>query len=99
MVQGRTRLAYAALTALLLVSCQSTEDRLQAAAVVQGQARAARQFPDLPEACTAKTGRVLPQEGEARVVTLKRWEVVADVRDRQAEDCRSWGADMKANWK
>lgn len=99
MVQGRTRLAYAALTALLLAGCQSTEERLQAAAVVQGEARAERQFPDLPEACTAKTGRVRAQEGEARVVTLKRWEVVADNRDRQADDCKSWGADMKANWK
>lgn len=99
MVQGRTRLAGAALTALLLAGCQSTEERLQAAAVVQGQAQAAREFPDLPEACTVKTGRIRPQEGEARVVTLKRWEVVADVRDRQADDCKSWGADMKANWK
>lgn len=99
MVQGRTRLAYAALTVLLLASCQSTEERLQAAAVVQGQAQATQTFPDLPDACTAKTGRVRPQEGEARVVTLKRWEVVADNRDRQAEDCKSWGMDMKANWK
>ena len=99
MVQGRTRLAGAALTALLLAGCQSIEERLQAAAVVQGQAQAAREFPDLPEACTAKTGRVRPQAGEARVVTLKRWEVVADVRDRQADDCKSWAADMKANWK
>ena len=99
MVQGRTRLAGAALTVLLLASCSSTVERLQAAAAVQGEAQAERPFPDLPEACTVKIGRVRPQEGEARVVTLKRWEVVADVRDRQADDCRAWGAEMKANWK
>ncbi len=99
MVQGRTRLAYAALTVLLLASCSSTAERLNSAATKQGEAQAERQFPDLPEACTTKTGRVRPQEGEARVVTLKRWEVVADNRDRQADDCKAWGADLKANWK
>jgi hypothetical protein len=81
---------------LLLTGCQSIEERAHDAAVVKGEAQAQRQFPDLPEACTAKTGRVKPQPGEPRVVTLKRWEIVADNRDRQAADCAAWGADMKA---
>jgi hypothetical protein len=87
------------LTVLLLSGCQSDQERAQAAAVVLGKAQAAKPFPDLPEACTAKTGRVRPQVDEARVVTLKRWEIVADVRDRQADDCNAWGADMKEHFR
>ncbi|WP_448774013.1 hypothetical protein [Agrobacterium vitis] len=84
---------------LMLMSakgCQTLDQRASAAAVIQGQARAQSQFPDLPEACVAKMGRVAPRDDEARVMTLKRWEVVADNRDRQAADCAAWGADMKS---
>jgi hypothetical protein len=77
--------------------CQTLEERANAAAVAQGQAQAQRQFPDLPEACTAKTGRVKPLPDEPRVVTLKRWEIVADNRDRKSDDCAAWGVDMKAS--
>ncbi|MUZ53012.1 hypothetical protein GOZ97_07340 [Agrobacterium vitis] len=87
--------------ALILMSakgCQTLEQRASAAAVVQGQARVQTPFPDLPEACVAKMGRVVPRGDEARVVTLKRWEVVADNRDRQAADCAAWGVDMKSNF-
>lgn len=84
--------------ALLLMSadgCQTLERRAEQAAVAKGEALAKPPFPDLPEACTVKTGRVRPATDEARVVTLKRWEMVADIRDRQAEDCAAWGADQK----
>ena len=84
---------------LLLSGCQSVQERAHTAAVAQGQVQAAKPFPDLPDACTAKTGRVKPKPDEARVVTLKRWEIVADNRDRLAEDCKAWGADMKENWR
>ncbi len=87
---------------LLLMSakgCQTIEERAGATAVAQGQLQAQKPFPDLPEACTAKTGRVKPQPDEARVVTLKRWEITADNRDRLADDCGAWGADMKRNWR
>jgi hypothetical protein len=98
MVERRTRLAAAALTVLLLTGCGSLQERAHTAAVTQGQVQAQKPFPDLPEACTAKTGRVKPKPDEARVVTLKRWEITADNRDRQAEDCKAWGADMKINF-
>jgi hypothetical protein len=87
--------------ALALMSakgCQTIEQRASAAAEVQGRAQAATPFPELPDACTAKTGRVIPKADEPRVVTLRRWDVVADVRDRQAADCAEWGADMKEGW-
>jgi hypothetical protein len=99
MVERRARLAAATLTVMLLSGCGSLQERAHTAAVTQGQVQAAKPFPDLPEACTAKTGRVKPTPEEARVVTLKRWEITADLRDRKAEDCRDWGADMKANFR
>jgi len=86
--------------ALVLMSakgCQTIEQRTSAAAVAQGQARAQAPFPDLPEACVVKMGRVVPRADEARVVTLKRWETLADNRDRKADDCAAWGRDMKSN--
>lgn len=87
--------------ALVLMSakgCQTIEQRALAAAIAQGEARAASPFPDLPDACTAKTGRVVPSPAEPRVVTLKRWETVAAIRDRKADDCAAWGLDMKVRW-
>ncbi len=81
---------------VFLAGCASVTERAEKAATAQGQARAETPFPDLPVACTAKMGRVKPQADEARVVTLKRWEIVADVRDRQADDCAAWSRDMKA---
>jgi hypothetical protein len=75
--------------------CQTIEQRAVCAAVIQGETKAETPFPDLPDACIAKTGRVRPAADEARVITLKRWDVVADIRDRQSADCAAWGADQK----
>ncbi|NLS06851.1 hypothetical protein HGP14_26430 [Rhizobium sp. P32RR-XVIII] len=83
--------------AVLLSSCQSVDERVSAAAAVQGQARASAPFPDLPPACVAKMGRVRPGD-EPWVITFKRWEIVADNRDRQADDCAAWGRDMKTRY-
>jgi len=78
----------------LLAGCQSVPERAERAAEAKGRALASTPFPDLPAACTAKMERVRPKPEEPRVITLKRWEIVADNRDRQADDCRAWGAEM-----
>lgn len=81
---------------LLLGGCQSLNGRAITAAETQGAAQALSSFPDLPEACVAKVERVLPKVGEKARWTQKRWEFVADNRDRLTEDCAAWGADIKA---
>ncbi|HEY0120675.1 MAG TPA: hypothetical protein VGC14_02750 [Rhizobium sp.] len=83
---------------LALASCETTDARVSQAAITQGVAKASVPFPDLPEACTAKMGRV-KAGGEPWVMTIKRWEFVADNRDRLAADCAAWGADMKAAYQ
>lgn len=87
--------------ALLLMSakgCQTLEGRATAAAQVKGQASASVDFPSLPDACTAHVQRVKPKVGEKFRWIQNRWEVVADNRDRQSEDCRQWGLDMKSRY-
>lgn len=79
----------------LLAGCQSVQERAGKAAALKGQAQASAPFPDLPSACTAKMERVKPKPSEPRVITLKRWDVVAENRDRQSVDCARWGEDMK----
>lgn len=80
---------------MLLTGCQSIQGRAERAAEAKGRAEASNPFPDLPAACTAKVERVRPKPDEPRVITLKRWDVVADIRDRKAQDCEAWAADMK----
>ncbi|WP_105430237.1 hypothetical protein [Neorhizobium sp. T6_25] len=80
----------------LLVGCQSVQERAENAAEARGRAQASTSFPDLPAGCTAKMERVKPKPSEPRVITLKRWDVVADNRDRQSADCAQWGEDMKS---
>jgi hypothetical protein len=85
------------IAALLLSSCQTIEQRASEAAKTQGEVNASIPFPDPPAACIAKIGRVRVGD-EPWVITFKRWEITADNRDRQAEDCAKWFADMKALW-
>lgn len=85
----------AALILLAFLAGCSVTERAEKAADAKGRALASTSFPDLPAACTAKMERVKPKREEPRVITLKRWDVVADNRDRQAADCGAWGADMK----
>lgn len=80
---------------MLLAGCQSVQERADRAADAKGRAQASTPFPDLPAACTAKMERVTPKPSEPRVITLKRWDVVAANRDRQSADCAQWGLDMK----
>lgn len=83
---------------LMLTGCQSTaEKRAEVAAQERGKTQAVSVFPDPPAACIAKIGRVRIGD-EPWVVTFRRWEVVADIRDRQAEDCAAWFADIKQRW-
>ncbi|MNE46177.1 hypothetical protein D3C80_1405010 [compost metagenome] len=85
------------LLCLLLTGCATTEQRVTTAAKTEGEARAVIPFPDPPASCVAKIGRVRIGD-EPWVVTFRRWEVVADIRDQQAADCAAWFADMKENW-
>ncbi|WFS01575.1 hypothetical protein [Rhizobium tumorigenes] len=85
---------------LLLTSakgCQPLEQRASAAALVQGQANAASPLPQqLDGSCTVHMDRVKPSADEPRVVTLKRWDVVADNRDRKSDDCSAWWSDYRS---
>lgn len=81
--------------ALLLMSARGCETidhaaSLSAAKQAEAAARIRPDLPNLPEACTARTGRVYPTLSEARVITQKRWLAVAEIRDRKAEDCTAW---------
>lgn len=76
-------------------SCETASERLTAAATTQGQTRAAITRPATPEACVAHVERVYPKVGEKARWTQKRWEIVADNRDRLADDCR---ADLDGYW-
>ncbi|NNU70368.1 hypothetical protein G9X67_34500 [Rhizobium sp. WYCCWR 11152] len=87
--------------ALALMSakgCQTIEERASAAATTQGQAQARVPFPDLPDSCTAHVERVIPKVGEKFRWINQRWEVTADNRDRQADNCAKWGADMQSKY-
>jgi hypothetical protein len=81
----------------IATGCQTLEQRASAAAVVKGQANAASPLPQkLDGSCTVHMDRVKPSADEPRVVTLKRWDVVADSRDRLSDDCSAWWADYYA---
>lgn len=79
---------------LALAGCKATDRAAALSAARQAEAVASAKIglPNLPGTCTAKVGRVRPAPTEPRVVTLKRWEVVADNRDRQSDDCAAWWA-------
>lgn len=79
-----------ALASIVLASCQTTEQRLEAAAQERGAAEAEAPKQVAPEACVAHMERVVPKVGEKARWTQKRWEIVADNRDRQAADCGAW---------
>jgi hypothetical protein len=93
----RTLISFA-IVAIVLSGCETTSARVKQAAVMQGAAKASVPFPDLPESCTVKIGRV-KAGGEPWVITMKRWDVVAENRDRKADDCAAWGRDMKARYE
>jgi hypothetical protein len=76
-------------------SCQTQNQRLDAAATTIGETRAALPRPATPESCTARIGRVVPKVGEKARWVIKRWEVVAENRNRLAENCE---ADMDEYW-
>ena len=82
--------------ALSASACQSTGERLAEAAWAQGETKARTPQVIAPEACTAHMERVVPRVGEKARWTQKRWEIVADNRDRQADDCGEWIEDIFA---
>ena len=81
--------------AVLLSACQTQGQRLDAAATATGQSQAVIPRPVTPAACTAHMERVVPKLGEKARWTQKRWEIVADNRDRLADDCQ---ADLDDYW-
>lgn len=81
--------------ALLLMSakgCQTLEGRAENAAAMKGQAMAKAPPLTLPEACTTHMQRVKLRD-EPWVIFRQRWEVAADNRDRQADDCKAFEDD------
>ncbi|WFU89456.1 hypothetical protein QA644_10655 [Rhizobium sp. CC1099] len=81
-----------------LAGCQTVEKRATRAAQAKGQTAASVDFPPLPEACTAHVERVKAKVGEKFRWINQRWEITADNRDRQADDCRAWGRDMQTRY-
>ncbi|NTI22057.1 hypothetical protein G6M87_09300 [Rhizobium rhizogenes] len=82
--------------ALALMStkgCQTLDARMEKAAEAQGQTQASSPPPPMPAACTAHVERVVPKVGEKFRWINQRWEVTADNRDRQADDCAAWDRD------
>jgi hypothetical protein len=69
---------------------------MEAAARAQGELNARSPEVIAPEACTAHIERVVPKVGEKARWTQRRWEIVADNRDRQADDCGEWIEDIFA---
>ncbi|HEY0120535.1 MAG TPA: hypothetical protein VGC14_02040 [Rhizobium sp.] len=85
--------------ALALMStkgCQTLDERAEKAADIQGQAQASSPPPSMPAACTAHVERIIPKVGEKFRWINQRWEVTADNRDRQADDCAAWDRDRMA---
>ncbi|QRM43970.1 hypothetical protein [Rhizobium sp. BG4] len=84
--------------ALLVAGCQSVTKQINEAATTTGQTQAHFDFPDLPDACTAKVERVIPKVGEKVRWTQSRWEITADNRDQLAADCDAWGKQAKQKY-
>lgn len=84
---------------LLLTGCAATaSDAYRGAKVAEALASAPLTLPEaLPDACTAKIGRVAVTRHEAWVSIIKRWEIVAENRNQQAYDCAEWWDDYRAN--
>jgi hypothetical protein len=81
---------------LMGASCQTSGQRLDTAASTLGQTRAVAPKLDLPDTCTTHVERVDPKVGEKARWSQNRWEIVADARDRQADDCRAWEIDYNS---
>ncbi|MBP1852100.1 hypothetical protein [Rhizobium halophytocola] len=81
---------------IALAGCETTQGRLSEAKVTEAVAKMSIDLPDLPEACVAETGRAYPKAAEPWVVLQKRWEILADNRDRLSADCQKWWDDYRA---
>ncbi len=83
---------------LSLVGCATTQSgAYRSARVAEALASAPIILPaKLPDACTAKIGRVVVSTREAWVSIIKRWEIVADNRNQQADDCAEWWDDYRS---
>lgn len=83
------------LACLLLAGCQTAQDRLTAAAVAKAVASAKLDLPDLLPDCTAHIGKVSRKAGDMASHIIRRWEVIADNRNTQADNCAAWWEDYR----
>lgn len=72
---------------MMSAGCQSTEERLEAAAVTTGKIAASVTLAPLPDDCRKHMGRVVPKVGEKVRWTQKWWEYSADAVDVQIDGC------------
>lgn len=82
------------LVAMFLAGCQTTEQRVTAAAQAQGRAQASISLPDLPAACTDKVGKVKIGD-EPWVSIVRRYDVLIANRDDKSDNCARWWADYR----
>ncbi|HWU63558.1 MAG TPA: hypothetical protein VN112_16185 [Ensifer sp.] len=82
---------------VVLAGCQGDKASQAFSSATAARAVAVQPVRPIPidQACTAHMGRVVPKVGEKWPVVQKRWEIVADLRDKQADDCAAWDADRK----
>lgn len=74
--------------ALILTSCQSTQQvRLDAAVTSKARSEAQIERPETPQSCKAKVNRIVPKVGDKWSHIQKQWELSADIRDQQSDDC------------
>ena len=84
---------------LILSGCQTTslQNALSQAKTAEALANQSLQLPDLPDTCTAKMERATPKANEPWVIFAKRWQILADNRDKKADSCGLWWNTYKSN--
>lgn len=75
--------------------CQTAGDRVEEAYAAKARAEAQAGLPSLPADCSAHIGPVPRRAGDLASHVIKRWEVLAANRDRQADNCAAWWGDYK----
>lgn len=79
-------------------SCVTADRRLHAAAITQGQVKAALNLPDLPQACRDAIGIVIPKEREKWRGVQLRWEVVRENENEIKAACAAFYDELRAKY-
>lgn len=91
-----------ALTAALFLptifaGCRSTDEaRIDAAAAVAGRVAAGVTLAEWPPSCREHMDRVVPKIGEKARWVQRRWEIVAEAKDRTTDNCSKFYDDVRA---